>query len=612
MRKKAKIFSPDTIKDKICQAVLRDTGTHNKCIGSYRGVFDTQLNRLGFEIDKKYVSSRTDTAKLAELAYRKFLNVNEHMLGFGQEGLDLPPPEYRMPQSRYSARHNVLLRARAICKSVLSPFTEDEWFLACKHGNGSSLGVPFVDTSVEAKSRLPMTVTKSAAVILDRYHNFDSQLKLAIENFNQAFPVGNWYDIVNGSRATTVPKSKDIDRMIAIEPTGNMFLQQGLMRMMYDRFRRCGWALETLPTMHRARARHASITSNEATIDWSSASDCVSIELLRWLIPPMWFECCELVRSPSISVNGDDVELAMFSTMGNAVTFPLETLVFYSLAHAVRLQSLGTLDSFPEWEDRLACSVFGDDCIVPANIAQDFIQIMESVGFIVNADKTFIDDRGFRESCGGDYFRGCDTRPFYLKGPIDNRLSSLEPWLYIIGNRLIAKYMLYFGTRNYMYGKQALEALFGCFQQYNIRVKIVPEDFPDDAGLKIMNDFERFDVNYRPTWSRIGVSQQGLYDFRFCMFRYTPTELQFEDLHYAIWLKRRSREVIPESRDEQFARCQRKKPKVYTFVDNLRRLTHLPHRVKKEILYRPRKQRGGYVVASAETAHWDVTPSRMR
>jgi hypothetical protein len=189
-----------------------------------------------------------------------------------------------------------------------------------------------------------------------------------------------------------------------------------------------------------------------------------------------------------MSIGDVDVDLNMISTMGNAVTFPLETLVFWSLAHSTRLQLEGTLSHFPEWEDRHLCSVFGDDCIVPSHMALDFIKVMESVGFICNEEKSFYADERFRESCGGDYLRGYDVRPFYLKSPSSNRMSALEPWLYIIGNRLISKYMLCFGKRNYVYDKELLRVLFGLFQKYNLEIKVVPMDFPDDAGLKISDD----------------------------------------------------------------------------------------------------------------------------
>jgi hypothetical protein len=372
--------------------------------------------------------------------------------------------------------------------------------------------------------------------------------------------------------------------MIAVEPTGNMFLQQGLMEMMYDRMRKVFLNVETLPEHHQKRARAASITSKEATIDWSSASDCVSIDLLRWLLPPKWFDMCEQVRCPRMSLNGVFEDLNMFSTMGNAVTFPLETLVFWTMAHATRLQRLGTLSSFPEWKDLRKCSVFGDDCIVPTEDALSFIRVMERFGFIVNDEKSFYGNEGFRESCGGDYLHGIDVRPFKLKGPHNISISSLEPWLYTFANALLEKYILYFGELTYVYDKELFKSLFSIFRQYNIAIKLVPDDFPDDAGLKISSDICRFYSCYTMNLCDIAVNDHGLYTFRYCNFRYAvPQRARVDDLHYAKWLKTHVFRLGPP-------RPERKK------VKNPKWIT---------------KRKGGYVVARGYTCQWYVPPLQL-
>jgi hypothetical protein len=605
MGSKAKIFCPDTIKDKICQAVRRDMNSPLQKHGECHGVLSPLHVRMAQEIDKKYTSISRQDDDLRVTAFLKFLQVQEHMLNFGLEGLNLPSNEQMYPQTRYGSRHNILLRARAICRSILSPFSEDEWFQATKHGTGSSIGVPFIDTSLEAKSTLPMTVTKNASSLLTRYLDFDSQLKSAIVNHNRTYPLGSWYEVVEGSRATTVPKSAKIDRMIAVEPTGNMFLQQGLMTMMYVRFKRAGLDLETLPTQHRRRAQIASLTSNEATIDWSSASDCVSIELLRWLLPPMWFECLDTVRSKFMSLDKESIELSMFSTMGNAATFPLETLVFYSLAHAVRLERSGTLSHFPEWKDRHLCSVFGDDCIVPTDMAEDFIQVVCSVGFIVNKEKSFYGKEGFRESCGGDYLRGYDNRPFYLKSPTSTRLSALEPWLYIIGNRLMPKYISCFGKRNYIYEKELWSTFFGLFREYNLKIKIVPADYPDDAGLKVFDDHERIDLCFTPVWSELKVNQHGCVHFLFCRFKYRMDKKRFDELHYHSWLKTRAI-YDPQSGDREREMHRVFKFRRNSFLQNYNILKHLSDFDTPVVKWQQRKVRGGYVVARGDTVQWTV------
>lgn len=537
-RKTKKVFNPLTIVTRIQKAIDCDLRGPTQEYGSMHSSVTMLRNRQSLEFTKKFAVDSKGEDDLSVVTFIKFLLVNDHMSTITKQTLCLPDDNLTKPQSCQSDRDNIFLRARSLMRMILTPFMDDEWFQYCKHGTGSSIDVSYKDTSLEAKSLFPITVTARAATIFDDYLSFDHVMNDAMLEFNMANPVSGRYKIVDGSRATTVPKSDKIRRMIAVEPTGNMYLQQGLMNMMYERMKVFRLDVETLPSMHRERARISSITSQEATIDWSSASDCVSTDLLRWLLPPKWFECLDRVRSPYITIGGEWVRLNMFSTMGNAGTFPLETLVFWCLGQALRLQKLNTLSSIPEWDELLTVSVFGDDCIVPVDIASEFIELCGSVGFIINKGKTFIGSDGFRESCGGDYLHGYDVRPYNIKAPTSNRQAHLEPWLYIIGNSLITKYITCFGSLTYMYDKAFFRVLFRLFKVNNIAIKLVPPYFPDDSGLKISFDVCRFRRHYPGiSLSRIGRSDHGTYDFRFLRFQYFEREERVEYLHYATWLR---------------------------------------------------------------------------
>jgi hypothetical protein len=570
MKKKAKIFRPDDIKTQICQAIIRDMSGPSQLHGSLSHDASVMYSyRQRCEIDKKYSSFRRQP-ELAALAFDKFRKVNEHMAGYTTEKLDLPVDQHTQPQERYSKRHNILVRARALVHFVLTPFQDEEWFSETKHGTGTSIGVSFSDTSLEAKSLFPVSCTRSVASLLENYLEYDSSLYSALLDFNNSSATAERYSIVEGSRATTVPKNKSVDRMIAVEPTGNMYFQQGLMAMMYNRLKACGLDLEILPETHKERALIASITSSEATIDWSSASDCVSTDLLRWLLPPKWFECCDLVRSKQITIGDESILLNMFSTMGNAVTFPLETLVFWSLGHAVVLEEEGSRSLFPEWKDLMRVSVFGDDCILPTQHALPYISMMESVGFIVNKEKSFFDDKGFRESCGGDYLRGCDVRPFYIKAPTSDRWSAKNPWLYTICNLVFKKYTTYFGPLTYLYDKEFFKLIFRLLQEGNERVKFVPPYFPDDAGLKMSHDMERLVVCYGLTLSPIAVNEHGTHTFTYHRFNYRRTRKSVDGLHFCTWLKKS---------------CNTQRERSPWWQD---------------------RRKGGYVVARSRSCHWHV------
>jgi hypothetical protein len=222
---------------------------------------------------------------------------------------------------------------------------------------------------------------------------------------------------VRGNRYLTVPKTSLVDRSIAVEPSINVFYQLGLGTSIRRRLNNAtGWDLDRAQDVHRAMARDSSRTREFATLDLSNASDTVSMELVRLLLPASWFRELKALRSPFTSVNGKWYKLEKFSSMGNGFTFELETLIFAGLMSVLltRLGHHGVLG-----EDVF---VFGDDIIIPDDASSSAEAVLNFCGFSVNTEKSFSGSVGFRESCGGDFFEGADVRSFYLKEPTN------DPW----------------------------------------------------------------------------------------------------------------------------------------------------------------------------------------
>lgn len=215
---------------------------------------------------------------------------------------------------------------------------------------------------------------------------------------------------VRGNRYLTVPKTCKIDRSIAVEPSLNVFYQLALGTSIRNRLNTStGWDLDRAQDIHRQKAKESSVTREFATLDLSNASDTVSIELVRLLLPPRWFEELYALRSPFTRVNGKWCKLEKFSSMGNGYTFELETLIFAALC-SVSLRRCGASGCLGE-----DLFVFGDDLIIPDRCFQPVVAMLKFCGFEINQEKSFHSDVPFRESCGGDYFDGFDVRPFYLK-----------------------------------------------------------------------------------------------------------------------------------------------------------------------------------------------------
>lgn len=225
---------------------------------------------------------------------------------------------------------------------------------------------------------------------------------------------------VVGSSLSTVRKTSQIDRTICTEPTLNMFFQKQVGTRFTSILKRSfGINLSKQPELNRRLAQIGSIDGEFATIDLKSASDSISIELCRLLLPPDCFRWLMETRSPYTRLpDGSEVKLDMISSMGNGFTFPLQTLIFGSLVVAcytklgIKPRMCNRAD--PNW------AVFGDDIIVRRDAYEVVVDALERLGFTVNKEKSF-NTGYFRESCGGDYFHGSNVRGVYLQSFKDVR-----------------------------------------------------------------------------------------------------------------------------------------------------------------------------------------------
>lgn len=229
--------------------------------------------------------------------------------------------------------------------------------------------------------------------------------------------------IVRGNHYFQVPKTAMTNRSCAKEPSINAFYQRGYGSVMAARLAQKGINIavkrnpyykmlgishfegyEVASEAHRRVVELASRDDSFATIDLSNASDTQCTALVRAVIPRRWFQVLNSLRSSYTKAHGAWYKLEKFSSMGNGFTFELETTIFAAICLAVDPCLTPGVDLF----------VFGDDIIVPRRIALDVIAALAFCGLETNGEKTFISS-DFKESCGGDYFRGEAVRPYYLK-----------------------------------------------------------------------------------------------------------------------------------------------------------------------------------------------------
>jgi hypothetical protein len=226
-------------------------------------------------------------------------------------------------------------------------------------------------------------------------------------------------NIVSSNRMIMVPKSAKINRMISSEPTANSFLQQGVGRFIRGRLKNAGVDLDD-QTINQDRAFRA-LADGLTTIDLSMASDTLCTALVKLLLPHDWFDFLNDLRSRKSTFEGKTFLLSKFSSMGNAFTFELESLIFWSLA-----QSASELVSDE------AVSVYGDDIVCSNRSTVGVVKTLRWAGFRINYDKSYTAPSRFYESCGKHYFDMEDVTPIFQKDVCSRPIDYLR-----LHNRLV-------------------------------------------------------------------------------------------------------------------------------------------------------------------------------
>lgn len=227
-----------------------------------------------------------------------------------------------------------------------------------------------------------------------------------------------------GNTIVTVPKNSKTDRVIAVEPGLNLWFQKGCGTMIRRRLRRRGVNLSDQGVNQRL-SKLGSVSSDLATVDFSSASDSISRELVRELLPPRWFALLNACRTPLGVHDKKIIRWEKFSSMGNGFTFELESLIFYAAALAVCDLEKSSTENV---------SVYGDDVIIPSSCFDLFSSFSMFLGFRVNQKKSYASGY-FRESCGAHWFNGVDCKPIFLK----ERLSNVQSVYKLVNSvRLLA------------------------------------------------------------------------------------------------------------------------------------------------------------------------------
>ncbi len=234
-------------------------------------------------------------------------------------------------------------------------------------------------------------------------------------------------------RVIAVPKTQRTPRIIAIEPASMQYMQQALL----GAFRKAvdaddiassliGWA-EQVPNQHLAL--EGSRNGTLATLDLSEASDRVSNQHVRGLLRnhPHLSGAVDSCRSRKADVPGHGViRLAKFASMGSALTFPLEAMVFATIIFVALERKASRPLRRKDIQSFLGqVRVYGDDIIVPVDCVTLVIEELEAFGLQVNSSKSFWTGK-FRESCGKEYYDGEDVSVVRMRSDIPSNRRDVR------------------------------------------------------------------------------------------------------------------------------------------------------------------------------------------
>lgn len=224
------------------------------------------------------------------------------------------------------------------------------------------------------------------------------------------------------SRMAMVPKTLKTPRLIAVEPSYRMFMQQGLLRLIETHAERSdlwpimGWRDQE---PNRLLCRIAS-SGSHATLDLSEASDRVTLQHAEELFSHhkyLW-DAVLATRSSEIELpDGVIHRLRKFASMGSALCFPVESMVFTTIVlGAIATARSGGIRETAHWAVSRV-RIYGDDIIVPVEYAACVVAALEANGLKVNTNKSF-STGSFRESCGAEFYDGYDVTYVKARRPL--------------------------------------------------------------------------------------------------------------------------------------------------------------------------------------------------
>jgi hypothetical protein len=406
--------------------------------------------------------------------------------------------------------NRILDHAAGYIAKILGLYDDATHRSLCRFGRRASVGIPARLANEAARWELPISGSLEQIIWFDEEM---SQIECvqdywAAQKSRDSYE--STYQVTNSLTLTLVPKTYKALRSIMPNTTIGSYMSFGLGEMIRKALKRRGYDIRTLQERHRYLARCGSKSGDLVTADLSSASDSISVALVHRLFPFDWLNILDQSRIGYVMLpDNTRVQSLTYCTMGIGYTFPLQTLVFLALLKAIE-------HAHYHRRGKRTISVYGDDMIYPSAMHGDVVRVFGEIGFVINLDKTF-HEGDFRESCGGDYYRGVDVRPFQPRnGSATVGPKAYEAVLYKLVNGLLARWSEYeiSGTLDFLTSE--IEFVAGT-------VKRVPCDFPDESGVKCPS-LSSYEFLKRAQVAAVKSLGHGLYRFPYLANKSQLTE----------------------------------------------------------------------------------------
>lgn len=424
----------------------------------------------------------------------------------------------------------VCQRARSIARGILGTYHPEETVVRGRFGRKSSIGCPLAFAYIDHKLTDVKAFTGSSECskwFMSEVVSNDEILSELVQGILRKGAPDLEHESLN---LVNVPKSWKVHRTITPLTLITLFYSYGVGSQVEERLRDCGLDIKRLQQRHRVLIKGMSLSRKSATADLSSASQSLTSGLLNRILPREWYRAISRTFSRQVVYGGKSYYTESVLPMGNGLTFPVETLVFYVVLKAIaELAGVKGL-----------ISVYGDDLIYPSKLHRYVAVIFPLLNFRLNLDKTFV-KAPFRESCGSDFYRGIDVRPAYLPESCQSLTrTKYASWLYKVYNSLVRRW----DPLEIRSTLQFILVELGCLGLDLFRV---PPSFPDTAGVKVETPWViPLDTQTLPWCSVKVVFQNGS---RWCRFRYlsyTPEDRYVVSVTPYYWLALQGLDDFPE------------------------------------------------------------------